>query len=670
LLVSGVLVAALAVAYLFFRGGWSIRPSGGEPAVKAEKKIGVVVVPFRAPQGAESLSWIGDAVSVFLTLNLEDHLELKVLTPERIFDLTRSAPMSSPESQLAMAKKGGARYLLRGEVSGQPGSVRLAAAWVDVSSGKEREHWTVDGIGEGNLGIKLDQLAGQVKKALGVAGGERQVAIASMVPVKEAPTRSFVDGAMQQARGDAAEALETLKEALALGGFPMAQFLEALASAQRGDPRRAVQAALPLAKISRPLPTRVTLMVPVILALYQSGDPRNAVAPLESFLARFPDEKHPLAWLGAIELFLLKEPNRAAEDFKKALALDPASQDDQRLLAQAILESGHPAEASKLLKKYLAGRPEDDPSRLLLARALRDAGDYPESTATVEQVLVREPENVSAAALKGALLLDQNNPQAAAAVYEKLAASSQPRTRAEARLLSGRLVLLTGRFREGLGLIRSAAEEAGKAGIPNLQGQYLMVLGQELTQLGRYPEALSALSEIRNLDASFDLDFSMISVLILEKEFDPARTMLDAMTSKWKGKLSEATLQRIRATFDGNVALEQGKYAEAVEHLQAALPAASAKAPASEPLARALLGAGQALRAAEIFQRIVKDPDRYADPVGYVRNLARLGEASEKANKKQEAIQAYRQVLQWWSSADSPRPETDAARQGLKRLGG
>jgi len=197
-----------------------------------------------------------------------------------------------------------------------------------------------------------------------------------------------------------------------------------------------------------------------------------------------------------------------------------------------------------------------------------------------------------------------------------------------------------------------------------------MFLGQELTGLGRYPEALTALTEIRSLEANFDLDFSMISVMILEKDFASARTVLDSMMAKWQGKLSAQTLERIRATFEGNVALEQGKYAEAVEHLRASLPAHSVKPSASEPLARALLGDGKASDAAEMFKRIVEDPDRYTDPVGYVRNLSRLAESSEKAGNKQDAIKAYRQVLQWWGSTDAPRPETEAAREGLKRLGG
>ena len=666
---AGVLLAAVAGAFVFFRG--SLKMAGPTAESAGDKKPGLVVVPFRPSAGSQESAWIGDAVQVFLSLSLENILDIKVLTPERVFDLSKPTGLASPEAEMEMAKKGGADYLLRGELSGAPGSVQLKASLVEVSSGKEREHWIVEGISESTLGRKLDELAAHVRKALGLEGTDGHgPPLASLVPIKEAPTRSYVAGALLLAKGEAASALDELKVALELEDFQLARFLEAMAAAQRGDPPRAVQAAVPLSKVSRPMPTRVTLMVPVILALYQSGNPRNAVAPLESFLARFPDEKNALSWLGAIELFLLNEPTRAVQDFKRALALDPSSSDNERLLAQATLDSGHPADAVTLLKKYLTQRPEDDPSRLLLVRAERNAGKAPDAMASVEQVLARQPDNVTAVALKGALLLDQGKSQEAAALYKVLAALPQPRLRCEGLAMSAQVSLLTGHFREGLESLRSAANQARDAGLASLQAQYLMSLAQALSNLGENQEALSTLSTVRGVESNVDVDLPMISVMVLQKQYDAARKMLEAQIPRWQGKLSARTIERLRSSVEGSIALEQGKYAEAVTLLKAALPENAPRAPAPEALGRAFLASGDAPQAAEVFQRIVDDPDRYADPVGYVRNLERLGEAYEKSGKKQDAIRTYREVLQWWGSSELPRPETEAARQALKRLGG
>ena len=162
----------------------------------------------------------------------------------------------------------------------------------------------------------------------------------------------------------------------------------------------------------------------------------------------------------------------------------------------------------------------------------------------------------------------------------------------------------------------------------------------------------------------------MISVLVRQKQYDNARHMMDTQIEQWRAKASAESLERLRASLEGSIALEEGKYADAVTRMQAALPAKSGKDPASEALGRAFLGAGEAEKAAKIFQRIVDDPDRYADPVGYIQCLQKLGEANEKLGKKNEAIQAYKQVLRWWETTDFPQPEPEAARQGLKRLGG
>ena len=194
-LVAGVLLAAVALAFFFFRGSLRMSSTPESEGEKAAKKPCLVVVPFRPSGDSQASAWIGEAVQVFLTLKLEDSIELKVLTPERVFDLASPAGPSSREAELEMAKKGGADYLLRGEVSGAPGSVQLKASWVEVSSGVEREQWVVEGISEATLGRKLDELAKHVRKAEGLEEAETEgPALASLVPLEEGPTRSYVAG--------------------------------------------------------------------------------------------------------------------------------------------------------------------------------------------------------------------------------------------------------------------------------------------------------------------------------------------------------------------------------------------------------------------------------------------------------------------------------------------
>ena len=667
LLVAGIVVGALLVALLVVRmaGSRAAGPGGGAEGLG---RPCLVVVPFRAEGGAEAAAWIGESVPIFLTLTLENDPDLKVLTPERVFDLTH-APLAGDAAEIEMAKKGEAAYLLRGSVSAGSAGASLSASWVAVSSGKELARWEVTGITEETLGRKLDELASHVRESLGRGPLQREdPPLASLVPLKEAPTRRFVEAWTRLAQGDLAGTAGPLQDALQLQDFHLARYLEIQLSAQRGDPAGAARAATALSKLTRPMPDRVTLMIPVILALYQSGNPRTAVAPLESFLARFPDEKVPLAWLGAIELFLLREPEGAAKTLRRAHDLDPSSSDNLRLLAMATLESGKASEAAGLLATYLQSHPEDHAARLSLARAQRRDGRSEEALRSVDQILGSQPGNLGALALKGDLLLDAGKPAEAAALYRTLAGS--PASRAEGLALQARVALLTGHVQEGLKDLRDASEAARQAGDTAGQGRYLMSLGRNLAALKRNQEALMTYAEVRGIETGPDPDLPMINIMVAQKDYDSARHLLQEQVARWKGRVSADVLQRLGTSLEGSIALEQGKFAEAARQIEASLPPEDRSSPASESLGRALLGAGDAKRAAQIFKRLIEDPDPYSDPLAYIQNLAHYGEASEKAGNKQEAVRAYREVVRWWGGGDFQLPELKTASEGLKRLGG
>ncbi|HEU5180979.1 MAG TPA: tetratricopeptide repeat protein, partial [Candidatus Polarisedimenticolia bacterium] len=202
------------------------------------------------------------------------------------------------------------------------------------------------------------------------------------------------------------------------------------------------------------------------------------------------------------------------------------------------------------------------------------------------------------------------------------------------------------------------------------QGRYLMSLGRNLAALKRNQEALATYAEVRGIETGPDPDLPMINILVAQKEFDSARHLLQEQVTRWRGRISADVLQRLSTSLEGNIALEQGKFAEAAKQIEASLPPEDRASPASESLGRALLGAGDAARAAQVFKRLIDDPDPYSDPLSYVQNLARYGEASEKSGNKQEAVRAYREVVRWWGGADYQLPELKAANEGIKRLGG
>ena len=270
----------------------------------------------------------------------------------------------------------------------------------------------------------------------------------------------------------------------------------------------------------------------------------------------------------------------------------------------------------------------------------------------------------------GSLLLEQGKTREAEELYGKLSRSGRPAVQAQGEQFLGQCSLLQGKFNEGLRHYRSSVQKAAESGDLEAQGRYLLALAEAQSALDRNKEALATLAEIRGIGSRLDPDLPIINVIVAQKQYDTARKLLQEQVKRWSGKVSAAALERLSTSLEGTIALEQGNYREALKRIEAAAPGPGKEPPDSEALGRAYLGAGDATRAEAVFRRFTQDPGRFQDPLRYVRCLIRLGEASEKLGKKEEALAAYREALKWWGSADLPLREISDAREGLKRLGG
>ena len=358
------------------------------------------------------------------------------------------------------------------------------------------------------------------------------------------------------------------------------------------------------------------------------------------------------------------------EPFGKSTEMDPSNLDTRRLLGEATLKAGRAAEAIPILEEFLKARQEDDGARLLLSDALRRSGRLEDARRTLEEILSRRPEDAATVELLGSLLLGQERTGEAEALYARLARAAHPATQAKGEILIGRSALLRGRFNEGIRHYRAAADLSAQAGDPAAQSRNLQALGEVLSFLDRNPEALETLNEIRGIEGGGDPGLSIINVLVAQKHYDAARKMLEDHANRWRERASVSVLKKLEDSLEGAIALEQGNYREARKRMEAAASRPGKEPPGSEFLGRACLGAGDAACAEKIFRKITEDPDRFSEPMRYVRSLVRLGEACEKLGRKSEAIQHYRQALKWWGSADHSLPVVSQAQEGIQRLGG
>ena len=106
-----------------------------------------------------------------------------------------------------------------------------------------------------------------------------------------------------------------------------------------------------------------------------------------------PEFAKPHEDLGALEM-ARNRPERAAERFERALALDPGLRSAQRGLAAALHRSGRQPAASR--PRPVSASQAPGTNRLIEASRLRERGEYDAAGQVCEEILKRNPEDVAA----------------------------------------------------------------------------------------------------------------------------------------------------------------------------------------------------------------------------------------------------------------------------------
>jgi TolB-like protein/tetratricopeptide (TPR) repeat protein len=148
----------------------------------------LAVLPFRNSTGLDSLDWIGPGVSDMLTTNLASTGDLRVVSPQRLFELLRNAGQEETDQipddlAMSIAGESGARRMVRGSVLGTLEDLVLDVQLIDLSDGTVIAGERVRGS---DVFEMADTLAARlVSKLSGDSGGE--VTRLASAPVERPP---------------------------------------------------------------------------------------------------------------------------------------------------------------------------------------------------------------------------------------------------------------------------------------------------------------------------------------------------------------------------------------------------------------------------------------------------------------------------------------------------
>lgn len=158
-------------------GDGSGAPAGARLASEDLGARSIAVLPFNNGTGLDSLDWVGSGVSDMLTTNLARGGELRVVSPQRLFELLRNAGREETDEipddvAMQIAGEAGARRMVRGSVLGTLDDLVLDVQLIDLGDG------TVvagDRVRGSDVFAMSDSLASWVARELD-AGREPQLA--------------------------------------------------------------------------------------------------------------------------------------------------------------------------------------------------------------------------------------------------------------------------------------------------------------------------------------------------------------------------------------------------------------------------------------------------------------------------------------------------------------
>jgi tetratricopeptide (TPR) repeat protein len=136
----------------------------------------------------------------------------------------------------------------------------------------------------------------------------------------------------------------------------------------------------------------------------------RALAYLDTWLGVQPDSVRALLWRGET-LLLLGRGRDALADYRKAVEVDPQEDEARLKVAELLLGSQQPEEASTHFTELLNRHPDQGEALFGLARCRAEQGDTAGAVTLLDRLLSLQPEHAGALAERGQLALDAGSPK-------------------------------------------------------------------------------------------------------------------------------------------------------------------------------------------------------------------------------------------------------------------
>jgi tetratricopeptide (TPR) repeat protein len=249
------------------------------------------------------------------------------------------------------------------------------------------------GLAQNAFAQNAEDRPGQI--ALALQSREFEKALELLQPALQSSPGNAQLWAMQgvaySGQGHKKDALASFHKALKISP----DYLPALHGAIQIEFENASLAAIPLLqRVLRLRPDDSTSHAMLAVLEYQRGDCAAATPHFDQAGALLDSQRDALHAYATC-LVKLKQPDRAANVFQRALALNPDDRGERRLLASVQLMAHKPQDALATLGPLLQGDGADAATLELASKAYEDNKDTPQAVSTLRQAILLDPGNVN-----------------------------------------------------------------------------------------------------------------------------------------------------------------------------------------------------------------------------------------------------------------------------------
>lgn len=654
---------------------WIFWPDGRNSAEAADNRLAVMY--FENLADPDDPDRLGEIITSLLITDLSASDYIQIVSSQRIYDLVQELGQEETgaiDRGLAskVAERAGARWMLLGRILRVRPELTVQTELVELHTGDlVASHVTKVGEDQ-DVYDMVDQLTVDIKDELSLPVGaleEPDPDIADVTTRSVKAWRHYLEGLRLESKLYYDEALNSFLKAIEYDSTFAMAYLWLAWFHDRDYIDKAVKYSNKVSEKERQY----------ILSLEArlKGDYKTASDHLQKIVKKHPDEREAYYWLGNIAYSRIREPDTAIGYLQQAVAIDPKYKKAYNVLAYAYNDIGQYDSSIWAINKYidLAGPDEANPydSR---GELYAWNGRLELAIESYEKALEIKPGFGHTLPKLGMVYLFTRDYALADSCFVDLATSSDRSSRAQGRTLRALIPIFQGDFDSALtvlehGLIADQMDDAHRHW--NAQKRYLQ--SRILLTLGREKEAIAKMMEcIQIRDSAYPNDVNnMRDVCVWQLTQAGALRQAEKLVAEIEKRMRGSGRKDEEAYWRTKGALEmaRGNTTLAIEHLHRVVEGTLAPEFRTRlMLGKAYLQTGQLGLAVQELEAVLRryDEQRAFSPICAVQAHYLMGKAYEESGWHRQAVEQYREFLNYWGNSDVPMPELKDARARLKRL--